>query len=117
MSQKQFGPSGGGAPGGAEIGIRKLDGANSNHPSIRPQLPSIGADAAPIAVDPLFQRKVRRALRHDRQRVAFAAEIAATFGRAELEAMLGRYASLSDATPILTGGDRMPKGPLHEVAP
>jgi hypothetical protein len=117
MSQKQFGPSGGGAPGEAEIGIRKLDGANSNHPSIRPQLHSIGADAAPIAVDPVFQRKVRRALRNDRQRVAFAAEIAATFGRAELEAMLGRYAGLSDKALTLTGGDRIPKAPLDEVAP
>jgi hypothetical protein len=48
----------------------------------------------------VFQRKVRRALRHDRQRVAFAAEIAATFGRAELEAMLGGYAGLSDEALI-----------------
>jgi len=117
MSQKQFGPSGGGAPGGAGIGIRKLDGANSNHPSIRPQLHSIGADAAPITVDPVFRRKVRRALRHDRQRVAFAAEIAATFGRAEIEAMLGRCAGLSDEAPTLTGGNRIPKAPLREVAP
>jgi hypothetical protein len=77
----------------------------------------MSALAAEIAANPAFRRRVERLCRQPRRLLLeLLAEIAADHGLArEIEARLDRYNSIRADALAVTGGDRLPNLPIHEV--
>jgi len=117
MASKWIGPDALAGAHGAGIRFRDSDDAKSNPPSPQSQHRSAGALAAAAVADPSFRHKMVRALRSDRLRLEFTAEIAVLFGRKQIEAVLGRFGGNSDQALAGSGGDQVPPRVLHGVAP